>query len=91
MRLFRRLIEVTPYQYLLEVRFHRSLMLLRHTNKTVTEICYESGFESLSHFIDTSGKRFGFSPSRARHLPQRVMSESSISQRKHRGNDAYVF
>ena len=76
LRLFRRLTGLTPHQYLLEVRLNHALMLLRHTHKTVTEICYEAGFTALSHFIDTFGKRFSMNPSRARQASQHDLPEA---------------
>ena len=93
LRLFRRFTGLTPYQYLLEVRLHHALILLRHTQKTVTEICYEAGFESLSHFIDTFGKRFGTSPSRARHQSHHSLPESFNGRQypKHRRSIEYAF
>ena len=38
------------FQYLNELRINRSIELLAHTNKTITEIAYETGFSSQSYF-----------------------------------------
>ena len=35
---------------------------LKHTNATISEICYKYGFESLPHFSNFCKKSFGASP-----------------------------
>ena len=40
----------TPQQYLLEERIRRAKLLLVQTEKTISEIAYECGFASQSHF-----------------------------------------
>lgn len=62
-RIFRDYMGKTPYEYLLEVKLeHAKLMLLRE-NTTITNICYECGFNNMSHFIRMFKKRIGTSPS----------------------------
>ncbi|MCG3119854.1 MAG: HTH-type transcriptional activator RhaR [bacterium] len=65
-RIFRKFTARSPYQYLLELRLHHALLLLRHTSLSVTEICFASGFNSFTHFIATFTKRYKMSPSKAR-------------------------
>lgn len=72
LRIFRSLTSSTPYRYLLDVRLQHALQLLRETNSSITEICFASGFQSLSHFISTFKKQFGASPSLIRRMPYRT-------------------
>ncbi len=61
-RLFKHFTSYSPYQYLIEVRLNRAVLLLRNTSLSITEICFESGFNSLEHFISTFSNRFKMSP-----------------------------
>lgn len=56
----------SPYQYLMGIRLKHAALLLRETRLPVTEICFESGFRSIPHFISTFGRHFKTSPSRFR-------------------------
>jgi AraC-like DNA-binding protein len=54
---------VTPHRYLLTTRLERAKALLRDTDLSVTEVCWEVGFTSLGSF-STQFRRFvGASPS----------------------------
>lgn len=61
-RIFKQFTNASPYNYLLEVRLKHAMLLLRNTSLYITEICYESGFNRLEHFIATFTRRFGVSP-----------------------------
>lgn len=61
-RAFKQRVGVSPYQYLLEQRVERAKALLRQTRLTTTQICFEVGFGSLPHFINTFRKRTGLTP-----------------------------
>lgn len=52
-----------PHKFLMEVRLARARDALR-AGASVTEVCYQVGFQSLSHFATTFRRRFGISPSR---------------------------
>lgn len=67
-RLFKHFTSYSPYQYLLEARLSRAVLLLRHSSLSVTEICLESGFNSLEHFISTFSNHFKMSPLKFRRL-----------------------
>lgn len=73
-RLFKQITNRSPYQYLLEVRLHHALLLLRNTSCSVSEICFASGFNSFPHFIATFTKRYGASPLKARTISSRHIS-----------------
>lgn len=50
-RLFRRIMGTTPYNYLTNYRINKSKLLLRTTNKSIAEISEECGFLDTSNFI----------------------------------------
>lgn len=70
-RIFRQITNRSPYQYLIEVRLKHALLLLQNTPLSITEVCFASGFNSFSHFVDTFARRIGLSPSKARAHPLR--------------------
>lgn len=61
-RLFCRLMGITPYQYLTNYRINISKTLLRTTNKTVAEIAEICGFLDTSNFINHFKKHTGQKP-----------------------------
>lgn len=62
-RLFRRVYKQTPHQYLMQQRITKAKDLLRNSDMSVTEICFEVGFESLGSFSTLFRKIAGTSPS----------------------------
>jgi AraC family transcriptional regulator len=64
-RLFRELNGIPPHRYVVRVRLARARALLEE-GASVTETCYASGFNNLSHFIRTFQTRYGCSPSKLR-------------------------
>src|SRR5215208_5717076 len=63
LRAFRRAFHATPHEYLTRKRIERSKELLAEDTLTVTEICFEVGFESLGSFSTLFHKIVGWSPS----------------------------
>lgn len=61
-RLFKNIYGKTPYQYLTAVRIENAMRLFR-SNKTVAEVCYSVGFESLTTFSGLFKRIAGVSPS----------------------------
>jgi AraC-like DNA-binding protein len=61
----------TPHQYLLTRRLERAAALLRHTDRTVADICLLVGLRSVGSFTSSFGRTFGLSPTayRAAHPP----------------------
>lgn len=51
-------------KYLHELRLDFAMNLLKFSNLSVTEVCFESGFNTLPHFSQTFKKKFGKSPER---------------------------
>src|SRR5947207_14368950 len=61
-REFRRHFGETPHQYLLTRRLERAAALLRTTDRSVAEICFMVGLQSVGSFTTSFGRLFGLSP-----------------------------
>jgi AraC-like DNA-binding protein len=57
---------VSPGKWLLQKRLEYSAVLLRNTDNQITQICFECGFEDLSHFSRAFKEQFGSSPAKFR-------------------------
>jgi AraC-like DNA-binding protein len=70
-RSFRACFGETPHRYLQRRRVERSMFLLRETDRSVTDICFDVGFTSLGTFSRTFREIVGETPSgyRAAHAP----------------------
>ncbi|MFN8630727.1 MAG: helix-turn-helix transcriptional regulator [Chloroflexota bacterium] len=70
-RCFRDVFGESPHHYLQRRRVERSMFLLRETDRSVTDICFDVGFTSLGTFSRTFRDIVGESPSqyRATHGP----------------------
>ena len=62
-RCFRSVFGETPHRYLQRRRVERSMFLLRETDRTVTDICFDVGFTSLGTFSRTFREIVGETPS----------------------------
>jgi AraC-like DNA-binding protein len=62
LRLFKKIYNRTPHQYLTERRMDRAKELLKKYDSTVTSVCYEVGFKSLGSFSTLFTKYVGVSP-----------------------------
>ena len=62
-RQFRATFGETPHRYLQRRRVERAMELLRETERPVTEICFDVGFNSLGTFSRTFREIVGESPS----------------------------
>ena len=78
-RSFRAVFGETPHRYLQRRRVERSMFLLRETDRSVTDVCFDVGFTSLGTFSRTfhnivgetpSGYRSGHGPVIAPHCVQ---------------------
>jgi AraC-like DNA-binding protein/ligand-binding sensor protein len=67
-KLFKRATGLTFTDYLARVRVEKAKALLLDRNRRVSEIAYEVGFQSLTHFNRVFRKLTGHSPSDYRHL-----------------------
>jgi AraC-like DNA-binding protein len=62
LRKFKKHFNITPHRYLTARRLEKAKELLLNTDKPVTEICIEVGFESLSSFGVLFKKHFNLPP-----------------------------
>jgi signal transduction histidine kinase/DNA-binding response OmpR family regulator len=53
----------STHEFIRAYRLHRAAQLLQHRAGTVSEICYDVGYNSLSHFAKAFREQFGQSPS----------------------------
>jgi AraC-like DNA-binding protein len=67
-RIFKAIMNVSPHQYLTEVRLNHAKVLLSTTDQTITDIAFTCGFNSIEHFATAYRYRFHTSPSKFRSL-----------------------
>ena len=65
-RSFRSVFGETPHRYLQRRRVERSMFLLRETDRSITDICFDVGFGSLGTFSRTFREIVGETPSEYR-------------------------
>lgn len=63
LRLFKKAFDITPHQYLIDIRITQAKNMLTETDQSVSEICHAIGFDSLSSFSVLFKQRLGLSPS----------------------------
>jgi AraC-like DNA-binding protein len=61
-REFRRTFGESPHAYLLTRRLERAASLLRATDRSVAEICFDVGLKSVGSFTTSFTRTFGVSP-----------------------------
>jgi AraC-like DNA-binding protein len=61
-REFRRAFGESPHQYLLTRRLERAASLLRMTDRSVADICFSVGLQSVGSFTTSFTKTYGVSP-----------------------------
>ena len=62
LRVFHRVLGVTPKQYVIRSRLRRAARLLAEDARQITDIAYEVGFGDLSNFVRTFHRAAGVSP-----------------------------
>lgn len=62
LRLFARVLGVTPHQYLVRSRLRRAASLLADEDRSITDVAFEVGFGDLSNFVRTFRRAAGVSP-----------------------------
>lgn len=68
LRVFTRVLGVTPHQYGLRSRLRRAVHLLADGDRSITEVAFETGFNDLSNFVRTFHRAAGLSPGQFRLL-----------------------
>jgi AraC family transcriptional regulator len=62
LRLFAKVIGVTPHQYLLRSRLRHAAQLLAGDDRSITDIAFDVGFADISNFVRTFHRAAGVSP-----------------------------
>lgn len=62
-REFKEIYNTSPLHYIRNRRLDKAKELLTHTSFSVTDVCFSTGFENVSHFSKVFKERFGISPS----------------------------
>jgi AraC family transcriptional regulator len=73
-RLFRHVTGIPPVQFHYALRLDHAKRLLMGTDLSITEICFEVGYNSLGTFTSRFNQLVGLSPSAFRHLTQMFFS-----------------
>jgi AraC-like DNA-binding protein len=70
-REFRRAFGESPHSYLLTRRLERAAALLRTTDRSVADVCFSVGLQSVGSFTTSFSRTYGVSPTvyRAAHPP----------------------
>lgn len=61
-KIFKQFFGVGFSDYLIDIRLRHAAKLLTETEKSITEICYESGFGNFSHFLRSFKKKYHLTP-----------------------------
>ncbi len=65
-RIFKSIMNISPHQYLADVRLNHAKILLTTTEQPVTDIAFACGYNSLEHFTTTYRRKFKTSPGQQR-------------------------
>ncbi len=79
LRLFAKVLGVTPHQYLVRCRLRHAAKLLAEDARPITDIALDVGFEDLSNFVRTFHRAAGVSP---RGFRQAARGERKIFQER---------
>lgn len=71
-RTFRQIIGIPPGEFATSLRFERAKHLLLTTPASITEICFEVGYESLGTFSTRFKNLVGVTPAKFRNMPDMV-------------------
>ncbi|MFW6270189.1 MAG: helix-turn-helix domain-containing protein [Bacillota bacterium] len=69
-RIFKKETGKTPFEYLLDLKIEKAKKMLKNSNKYITDICFECGFNNRSHFSVVFKRKTGHSPTEYRKLYQ---------------------
>ena len=75
LRLFMRVLGVTPHQYLLRARLRRAARLLAEDDtRSITDVAYDVGFNDVSNFVRSFHRAAG--------VPPRMFRRAAYGDRK---------
>jgi AraC family transcriptional regulator len=69
-RIFKNIFKETPRQYIIKKRLEKASALLMHSEVSITDVCFDVGFKSLSSFSWLFKQKFGMYPEQLRHSYQ---------------------
>jgi AraC-like DNA-binding protein len=61
-RIFKSILDVSPHQYLAEIRLNHARILLTTTDEPVSDIAFACGYNSIEHFATAFRRRFAVNP-----------------------------
>ncbi|UTD27623.1 helix-turn-helix transcriptional regulator [Bradyrhizobium sp. WD16] len=93
LRLFSKVLGVSPHQYLVRARLRHAARLLADEERAITDIAYDVGFGDLSNFVRSFRRAAGVSPSGFRALARgdRAAIAASLEVAGFEGFDAAIF
>lgn len=71
-RVFRRITGISPRKFLATLRLEHAKRLLLTTERSITEVCFETGYSSLGTFTSHFTDLVGVTPSQWRRLPEEM-------------------
>jgi AraC family transcriptional regulator len=77
-RLFKSVYDMTPHKYLSSRRLEKSMTLLLRGNLSITDVCFEVGFKSLSSFSWLFKQRYGLYPEETKNSYQYMLTKLAI-------------
>lgn len=63
-RIFKQRLGTSPHKWIKEQRLYKARFQMHYTQKPITQIYLNAGFEDLAHFSKEFKKKFGYSPSK---------------------------
>ena len=76
-RLFKKQMGVTPYEYLINYRINQAKILLQTTSRSLFEISYDVGYKSKSNFVAQFKTLVGTTPAKYRSESLRLRDKPS--------------
>jgi AraC-like DNA-binding protein len=80
-RLFKKIYNKTPHQYLIYVRIEKARQLLQ-SNTILSEVCFSIGFNSISSFTGLFKKTVGLTPSAYQNIQHQLKLDIARSPLK---------
>lgn len=77
-RLFKAVYDLTPHRYLSQKRLEKAMSLLLRGNRSITDVCFEVGFKSLSSFSWLFKQRYGLYPEETKNSYQYMLTKLAI-------------
>lgn len=71
---FKAIYNTSPLQWIRNRRLDKAVEMLTRSSLSVTEVCYRTGFENVSHFSKVFKLRFGITPSEFKKSPKAPMN-----------------